>query len=119
MELDELHVDQRATGPQCQSVSVAGVLPAVRRNRPRAPDATGGEHDGGRGEPDARARLPPIAEGARDLVAIFEQPGDRAFHEHVDAQLDRALLKRPDHLQAGAVTDVRGREPPAPMTTTS
>ncbi len=36
----------------------------------------------------------------------FSSCGDRAFHVHVDAERDRALLKGADHLQAGAVADV-------------
>ena len=37
---------------------------------------------------------------------VLEQLGDRALHEHVDAERDRALLEGADHLQAGAVADV-------------
>ncbi len=39
-------------------------------------------------------------------VPVLEQLGDRALHEHVDAEGHGALLEGPDHLQAGAVTDV-------------
>ena len=36
-----------------------------------------------------------------------QQPQDRAFHEDVDARRRRTVLQRADHLQAGAVADVR------------
>ena len=40
------------------------------------------------------------------MSPVLEQLGDRALHEHVDAERDGALLQGPDHLQAGAVADV-------------
>ena len=60
----------------------------------------------GRLEDDEPAGLPPVAEGAGDAVAVLEQAGDRALHEHVDARCDGVVLERADHLQAGAVADV-------------
>ena len=51
--------------------------------------------------------LAPVAEGAGDAIAVLEQPLDRALHVDVDALVHRVLLQRADHLQAGAVADVR------------
>ena len=40
------------------------------------------------------------------LMTIFEQFGDCAFHEDVDADRDCALLEGADHFESGAVADV-------------
>ena len=56
---------------------------------------------------DELAALAPVADGAGDAVAVLEQARDRALHEHVDAVVHRVLLERADHLEAGAVADVR------------
>ena len=53
------------------------------------------------------ARFPPVAEGTGDAFAVFEELDDRALHEDVDALVDRVLLERPNHLEAGAISDVR------------
>ena len=37
----------------------------------------------------------------------MKQVDDRALHVHVDAQVNRVILKRADHLEAGAVADMR------------
>ena len=91
-------------------MAVAGVLPGVRRDLVGLADAAGGEDDRRGLDGHEAAGLAPVAEDAGDPAAVpvvlLEQLGDRALHEHVDADLDRALLEGPDHLQAGAVADV-------------
>src|SRR5207244_7898391 len=52
------------------------------------------------------ALLAPVAERARHPLAVFEQPGDGAFHVDINAQAHTAILECADHLQARAVTDV-------------
>ena len=107
VELDELHVDQGRPGAQRQRMTVTGVLPGVRGDLPRLAEPAGREHDRRCVEDDEPARLPPVGERTRDRAIVLEQVGDGALHEHVDAERDQPLLKGADHLQAGAVADVR------------
>ena len=107
MKLHELHVDQLGAGLIGQCVAIARVFPAVARDLVGAADAAGCEHDRLRAkdlEPPALALVP---EGADDAIAVRQQPGDRALHVHVDAQVDAVILQRPDHLEPGAIADVR------------
>jgi hypothetical protein len=106
VELDELHVDEVGTRPQRERVPVAGVLPGVRGDLPRLADTAGGQDDRRRLEDDEPSRLPPIAERAGDAVAVLQQPGDRALHEHRDLRSGRPVLESPNHLQTGAVAHV-------------
>ena len=107
MELDELHVHQIRAGVVGERVAVAGVLPAVAGDLEGAADAARREHDRlGLEELEAPA-LALVAERADDAVAVLEQRDDRALHVHVDALMDAVVLQRADHLQAGAVADVR------------
>ena len=53
------------------------------------------------------AALAIVAERAGDAVAVLEQRDDRALHVDVDAAMDAVILERADHLEAGAVADVR------------
>jgi hypothetical protein len=92
VELDELHVDQRRACPQRQGMSVARVLPGVRRHLVGLADAAGGQHHRGRLEQDEAAGFAPVAERTRYPVAILDQVGDRAFVEDPDAGLVVAEL---------------------------
>src|SRR5207253_4182802 len=70
-------------------------------------DSAGGEHHRTRAKEMEEAFLAVIAEGAGDAIAVLEQREHRALHVHVDALVDAVILKSADHLQAGAVADVR------------
>ena len=107
VELHELHVDQVGAGVVGERVAVAGVLPAVARDLEGAADAAGGEHDRLGLEQREAAALAVVAERAGDAVAVLEQRDDGALHVHVDALVDAVVLQRADHLEAGAVADVR------------
>ena len=107
VKLKELHVDQFRSGFVGQRGPVAGVLPRVRRHLPRFAIATCGQHDGLGAEDDEASGLAPVGERAADSIAIFEQADDRALHEDLDSLMDAAILQRADHLQTGAVADVR------------
>ena len=110
MELDEFHVHQVGAGLHRQRVTVAGVLPGVGGDLVGLADAAGREDHGGGVELHEGARLAPVRISPGDPVAglaLFgEQLQDRALHEDVDPRGDGLVLKGPDHLQAGAVTDV-------------
>src|SRR5215218_6817654 len=94
-------------------MTVGGVLPAVARDAVRATDAARREDDRLRAKHLEASALAIVREGTTHAVAILEQRHDRALHVHVDAAVNRVILKCPDHFQSGPVTDVR--EPGIPM----
>ena len=107
MELDELHVHQLGAGVVGERVAVAGVFPAVAGDLVGAADAAGRQHDRLGVEHLEAAALAVVAERAGDAAAVLEQRDDRALHVDVDALMDAVVLQRADHLEAGAVADVR------------
>ncbi len=58
------------------------------------------------GEGDRPAGRPPVPERAGHAGRAGDQPGDGALHVDLDARSHRAVLERPDHLEAGPVTDM-------------
>jgi hypothetical protein len=107
VELDELHVDEVGARPEGHRVTVAGVLPGVRRDGVGLADPAGREDDRRSLEHDELPALAPVGDRARDPLAVLEQPVHGALHEHVDAEVHGVLLERADHLEAGPVADVR------------
>src|ERR687891_1578450 len=99
-------MSMRSAPAQGQGVAVTGVLPGVRCHLVGLADPTRGQNDRRSTEHDEAARLPPVAEGARDAVPIREQPRDRALHEHLDPRLDRPVLEGADHLEPRPVAHV-------------
>ena len=109
VELHELHVHQRRRPARSASAWPSPVYSHefdVTLND--FPIAAGGQDDRRRLDGDEPAGLAPVAEAPRrsDRLAVQQQLGDGALHEHVDADLDAALLQGADHLQTGAVADV-------------
>src|SRR5262249_31590228 len=88
-------------------LSVARALPRVRVDLERATNAARRKNDRLRVEDDELAALAPIAEAAADPILVAEQTRDRALHVHVHPRVDAVLLERADHLEAGAIADVR------------
>src|SRR5262249_4846657 len=107
MELDELHVHQLRASLVGERVAVAGVLPAVARDLVGAADAAGREHDRLRAKHLESPALALVRERARYAIAVLQQTRHRALHVHVDALMNSVILQRPDHLEAGAIADVR------------
>ena len=107
MELHELHVDELGAGAIGQGVAVPGALPAVAGDAVGAPDPSGREHDRLGAEGLETAALALVAEGAGDASAVEQQRDHGEFHVHVEAVMDAVILQRADHLEAGAVADVR------------
>src|SRR5438445_12321684 len=74
---------------------------------PRLAVAAGCEYERLGAKADRASCLTPIRDCACDAIAISEQTDDGAPHEDVDALMDAALLQRANHLEAGAIADVR------------
>src|SRR5262249_54118921 len=107
MELDELHVHQLRASLVGERVAVAGVLPAFARDLVGPADAAGREHDRLRAKHLESPALALVRERARYAIAVLQQTRHRALHVHVDALMNSVILQRPDHLEAGAIADVR------------
>ena len=54
-----------------------------------------------------RPALALVAEGAGDAAAVEQQRDDGELHVDVEAAMDAVILQRADHLEAGAIADVR------------
>ena len=100
VELDELHVDELGARLVGERVPVAGALPRVRGDLVAAARAAGRQHERARAEEHELPGRAPVAERARDAVAVLQQVRDRALHEDVDVLRGAAVLQRPDQLQA-------------------
>ena len=107
MELDELHVDQLGAGVIRQRVAVAGAFPAVARDLVGAAAPPVASTTARRAEHLEPPALALVAEDAGDAAAVLEQRHDRELHVDVDAAVDAVILQRADHLEAGAIADVR------------
>ena len=107
MELGHLHVDEVGARFDRHRDPVAGVLPRVRRDPPRLADAARSEDDGLRAERDELAGLAPVPNRAAHALSVGKQVPQRAFHEDVNVLRDGGVLERADHLETGAVADVR------------
>ena len=106
VELHELHVDEFGTCVVGESVTVAGVLPAVRRNAEGASDTAGGEYDRLGMKNSEATFFAVVAERATDAITVHQQLDDGALHVYVDPLVDTVVLQRADHLEPGAVADV-------------
>ena len=106
VELDELHVDQLRPRVVPQRVSVPCALPTVGRDLEGAPETAGGQdHRAGLKDSEVAA-LPIVPEGADHTFSVLEEPGDGTLLIVIEPLMYAVVLKRPDHLQAGTVTDV-------------
>ena len=106
MELNELHVLQFGAGPVRQRKPVARVFPTVAGDLEGAPDAAGGQHHRFRLPQMEVALLAVVSAGARDAARIQQEAEHGALHVDFHAGVDAVILKRADHLEAGAVADV-------------
>ena len=106
MELNKLHVSKFCTGPKSEGMTVAGVFPRARANRPTAGDAARGKNDGFRGEGVEVPFDPGVGNASGDAVPLLEQAADRVFHENVNALVDASLLECPNDFEAGGIADV-------------
>ena len=87
-------------------MSVRRVFPAVARNAEGAANAAGGQHHRFASEQPKPTAFTIIAERADDAALALQERGDRGFHVDVDAEVDRVILERANHLEPGAVANV-------------
>jgi hypothetical protein len=107
VELDELHVDQLGAGMIGERMAVAGAFPAVAGDPISAADAAGREHDRLGAEGLETPPLAVVANRAGHPAAVEQQRHHGEFHVDVESAMDAVILQRADHLEAGAVADVR------------
>src|SRR5262249_49273777 len=97
-------------GLERERLAVAGVLPRVRRDLVSAADAAGGDDDRLGLEDYKVSALAVVAEradAAGTVVRVCQERQRRVLHEKIDAAVDAVVLERADHLEAGAIADVR------------
>jgi hypothetical protein len=107
MELDVFHVDQPGARVVGERMPVAGAIPAIARNLVGLADSARRKHDSFRAENLESAALAVIAERPDDPFAILEQRHDANLHVDVDALMDAVVLQGSNHLQPGAIADMR------------
>ena len=82
-------------------------FPAVAGDLVGAPGAAGREDDRRGVEHLEAAALPLVADDARRAPVGQQQADDGELHVDVDAAMDPVILQRADHLEPGAIADVR------------
>ena len=87
-------------------MAVGAVLPRVGRHLVGPADPPRCENDGPGRKDHRLPAVAPVSKCARNAAGSGQQMADGALHVHVDIPLDRLVLQRPDHLQAGPVADV-------------
>src|SRR5688572_7841068 len=88
-------------------MAVTGVFPAVARHAEGAANPAGSENDRAAVENLEAATVAVVRERSRNSVAVLDEIDYGAFHVHIDSHLHRIVLESANHLQAGAVPDVR------------
>src|ERR1700730_2903222 len=88
-------------------MSVAGIFPTVARDFVGAANAASREHDRFGAKNSEATTLAFVTTRADNAVAIFEHRKNGVLHVNLDALMNAVVLQRADHLQAGAIADVR------------
>ena len=107
MELDELHVDQLGAGVHGKRVAVAGVFPRIRGDLVGLAHSARREHHRLRAERHEAPGLAPVGEGAHHAAVLGQKLRDGALHVDLEALVHAVVLQRADHLEPGAIPDVR------------
>ncbi len=95
-------------------MAIAGIFPTVARNFVSPANAARGEQYRPGLKNFKSTPLALISKSADNPVALFEQGDHRAFHVHINSLMDAVVLKRPDHLQPRAISDVGQPRIPVP-----
>src|SRR5215469_1672605 len=107
MELYKLHVDQFCSSVVGQCMPVSRVFPAIACDFVSAPDSSGCYYDRSGPKQVKAAALTIVTEGTYDPTIVLHQRQDGELHEDIDPLMDSVILKRANHFQTGAITDVR------------
>src|SRR4030095_1455330 len=107
MELEKLHVDQLSACVVRHRETISGVFPAITRDFVGPTDASRGQHNGSGSENPEASALPVVGQSPGDARPVLQQGNHRTFHMYVDALMNAMILKRANHLQAGAISHVR------------
>src|ERR1043165_6782658 len=107
MKLNELHVDEFRSGVVGQGMTVSSVFPTVTGDFVRATDSARRYHDCLGTKNFEMAPLTLVSKGSNHTVTVFEQRENRVLHVNIASLMNAMILQGADHLQPGAITDVR------------
>jgi hypothetical protein len=88
-------------------MAVPRVLPTIAGNFVGSTDAARRQYHGFGTKQMKPPAVAIISKRTRDAISIFQQRDDRMFHENIQAQVYSMVLKCADHLQSGAIANVR------------
>ncbi len=106
MKLNELHVLQFGAGAVCQRKPIAGIFPTIAGDLVGAPDSARGQHHRLRLPQLEEALLAVVSAGSRDAPRVHQEAEHCALHVDLHPGVNAVVLKRANHLQAGAIADV-------------
>jgi hypothetical protein len=88
-------------------MAIARVFPAVTRDLEGSPDAPRCHYDRLGGPENEMALLAIVSECSGNAPRVEKKTQHSTFHVNVHSLMDAVVLKRPYHLQASAISDVR------------
>ena len=94
-------------------MAVASILPAVRRDLEGASNAARRQDDRAGAEDPKSAAFSIVTERPRHTIAVLQERDHRTLHVHIDPAMNAVVLQCADHLQTGAIANVR--QPGIPM----
>src|SRR5882757_10266992 len=107
MELNEFHLLQFGAHTIGERQAIAGVLPAIAGDLEGAPDAASGHHHGVCLPHTEVALFAIISAGSYNAARVQQEAEHGALHLDIHAAVDAVVLQGANHLQAGAIADVR------------
>ena len=88
-------------------MAVAGAIPTVARDFVSFANSAGGEDDRFRAENPEPAALAIVAKRSAHPPAVLQQREDTNLHVHIDPLMNPVVLQSANHLQPGAIADMR------------
>jgi len=107
MELNELHLLQFGARAISQGQAISRVFPTIAGDLEGASNAAGSDHHGLRLPHTEVALLAVVSAGAHDASRVQQEAEHSALHVDVHAAVDAVVLEGANHLQAGAIADMR------------
>src|SRR5947199_148654 len=86
---------------------IARVLPRIAGDLPRFANAASRQDDGASAKQHEAAGFAEVPQRSGHSSTPYKQAHNRAFHVHIEPGMHGLVLEDADHLQAGAVADVR------------